>query len=61
MAMYNLIEYSSNYSGTTESLCFYSKDEAANFYAGIANNNSKSFEFKVKLLENATISVPLKT
>ena len=26
--MYNLIEYSSNYSETTESLRFYSKDEA---------------------------------
>ena len=27
LAMYNLIEYSSNYSGTTGSLWFYSKDE----------------------------------
>ena len=29
--MYNLIEYSSNYSETTGSLWFYSKDEATNF------------------------------
>ena len=62
MAMYNLIGYSSNYSGTTGSLWFHSKDEATNFYAGIANNNNfKSFEFKPKLLENAAITVPLKT
>ena len=31
MLMYNLIEYSSNYSDTTGILWFYSKDEAANF------------------------------
>ena len=30
MPMYNLIEYSSNYSETTGSLWFYSKDEATN-------------------------------
>ena len=53
MSMYNLIEYCSNYSGTTGSLWFYSKDEATNFNGDIANNNnSKSFENKAKLLEN---------
>ena len=31
MLMYNLIEYSSNYSDTKGILWFYSKDEAANF------------------------------
>ena len=36
--MCNLIEYSSNYSDTKRSLWFYSKDEAANFNADIANN-----------------------
>ena len=50
--MYNLIEYSSNYSETTESLSFYSKDEATNFNADIANNNFKSFKYKAKLLGN---------
>ena len=40
----NLIEYDSNYSETTGSLWFYSKDEATNFNADIANNNFKSFE-----------------
>ena len=42
--MYNLIEYSSNYSETTESLQFYSKNEAVNFNADIGNSNKfKSF------------------
>ena len=35
MPTYNLIEYSSNYSKTTESLLFYSKDESTNFEADI--------------------------
>ena len=33
MSMYNLIEYSSNYSETTRSVWFYAKDEATNFNA----------------------------
>ena len=40
MAMYNLVEYSSNYSETTGNLWFYSKDEATNFNADIANSNN---------------------
>ena len=44
MPMYNLIEYSPNYSETTESLWRYSKDEATNFNADIVNGNKfKSF------------------
>ena len=76
MPMHNLIEYGSNYSGTAGSLWFYSKDEATNFNAHIANDgNFKSFGYKAKLLgdtvaqtdntangilKNATIAVPLK-
>ena len=76
MPMYNLIEYSSNYSETTGSLWFYSKDEATDFNADIVNdNNFKSFKYKAKLLgntvaqaddgadgilKNAAIAVPLK-
>ena len=53
MPMYNLIEYSSNYSETTGSLWFYSKDEATDFNADIANDNSfKSFKYKATLLGN---------
>ena len=44
MSMYNLIEYSSNYSKATERLWFYSKVEATNFNNNIANtNNFNSF------------------
>ena len=50
MTMYNLIEYSSNYSDTTGSLWFYSKDEATNFNADIGDNVAfKSFVYKTKL------------
>ena len=38
--MYNLTEYISNYSETTGSLWFYSKDEATDFNADIANDNN---------------------
>ena len=74
--MYNLIEYSSNYSETTGSLWFYSKDEVTDFNVVIENtDNFKLFKYKPKLLENtvasaavaangilkdATIAVPLK-
>ena len=70
--MYNLIESSSNYSETKVSIYFYSKDEATNFNADIANKNFKSFEYKAKFLGNTVadgvngipkiriIAVPLK-
>ena len=49
--MYNLIEYSSNFSETTGSLHFYSKDEATNFNANIANElNFNFFMYKTELL-----------
>ena len=76
MPIYNLIEYGSNYSEATGSLWFYCKEEAANFNAGIANNdNLKSLKYKAKLfgntdgqadyaangiLKNATVAMPLK-
>ena len=50
MSMYNLKEYSSNCSKTTESLWFYSKDEASDFTANIVNdNNFKSSIIDTKL------------
>ena len=46
--MYNLIEYSSNYSERARSLWFYSKDEETNFDADIANTDEfKSFKYNV--------------
>ena len=51
MAMKNLIEYSSNYSETTECLWFYSKDEATNFNNDTKNpDDAKTFKYKAKLL-----------
>ena len=53
MAVYSLIEYSSNYFEATWSLWSYSKDEATDFNGDIADdNNFKSFKYKAKLLGN---------
>ena len=76
MPIYNLIEHSSDSSKTTGSLWFYSKNEAPDFNAVIANDNKfESSKYKANLLENtlvqptpntagilknATISMPLK-
>ena len=54
MPMFNLIEYSSNYSKIKGSLRFYSKDEAINFNNDIENTDDfKSFKYKAKFLGNA--------
>ena len=74
MLMYNLLEYSSYYSGAIGSLWLYSKDEATNPHNDI--DAFRSFKYKDKLLgntvaqpapnqhnevlKNTTISVPLK-
>ena len=53
MPMYNLIEYSSNYSETIGSLWFYSNNEVNDFHNNIANTNYfKSFKYKANLLGN---------
>ena len=53
MPLYNIVEHSADYSETTESLWFYSKDEAIDFNVNIDNdNNFKSFMYKAKLLGN---------
>ena len=54
MLKYNLAEYNSNYSETTEILWFYSKDEAINF----KSDNFKSFIYNAKLL-GSTAAQPL--
>ena len=52
--MYNLIEYSLNYSETTGRLCFYSKNEVTSFNVHFTNNdNFKPFEYNAKLLGNS--------
>ena len=57
--MYNLIEYSDNYSKTSESLWHYYRDEPfLNAYAigdfPADNNNSASFKFKTKIAGKTT-------
>ena len=60
MPMHNLIEYIWSYSGTTESLWFYWKDEATDFHPGITNhNNFKSFKCKAKLLGSTEAKIML--
>ena len=39
MSLYDLLEYSSNYSKTTKSLWFYSNDKATDFNTNIAKAN----------------------
>ena len=53
MPIYNLIEYSSNYSENTGTLWFYSKNEATSFNNNSENtDNFKFFKYKTKLLGN---------
>ena len=72
MPMYNLLEYSPNYSGTTGSVWFYSKDKTTDFDVDIANDDVfRFFKWKAKLLgskvadgtngilRNTTIAAPL--
>ena len=52
ISMYNLLEYSSNYSDTTRSLWCFPKDEATKFNADIGDNVAfKTFVHKTKLVE----------
>ena len=71
--MYNLIEYSDNYSDTLGSLWLFKRDEAPVVNAELTVDNSQSFKYKVVLLgktanhndgkssvKNAKTVVPLK-
>ena len=50
MTMYNLLEYSSNYSVMTRTLWLYSKHKTSNFNADIIDGNAfKPFNYKTKL------------
>ena len=58
MPIYNLIEYSNNYVGSSESLYQFKRDESPMNNAGNPNNvaldNSTSFKYKASLLGKAT-------
>ena len=71
--MYNLIEYSDNYSDTSGSLWQFKRDEVPNNDADLSIDNSKSFKYKAALVgktadaaggntfvKNTKIVVPLK-
>ena len=74
MSMYNLIEYSDNYSDTSGSLPQFKRDEYPDNDAELTINNSRSFKYKAALLgktanavnnknssvKDAKIVVPLK-
>ena len=51
MPMYNLIEYSDNYSDTSRSLWQFKRDEIAT-NANVYNANSSSFKYKSSLIGN---------
>ena len=50
MPMYNLIEYSNNYSDTSGSLWQFKRDEVPAGNADLTINNSQSFKYKATLL-----------
>ena len=52
--MYNLIEYSDNYSDSTASLCQYKRQEPLAYNADLTVDGSSSFKYKSDLLGNAT-------
>ena len=70
--MYNLIEYSDNYSDTSGSLWQFKRDEIINNADVTNDNNAPSFKYKANLIgntvadganrkkENVKIAVPLK-
>ena len=69
MPMYNLIEYSDNYSHTSGSLCQFKRDEIVNNADVTNDNNASSFKYKSNIIGNTEnngtkngvkIAVPLK-
>ena len=58
MPMYNLIEYSDNYSDTSGSLWQFKRDEVPDNKADLTINNSQSFKYKASLLGKTADTVP---
>ena len=57
MPMYNLIEYSNNYSGTARSLCQFKNDEqniSNGNPANVSTADSSSLKYKSSLIEERT-------
>ena len=57
MPMYNLIEYSDNYQDSSATLYQYKRDEPPDDIANnLTQNNSTSFDYKIKLLGNPEVA-----
>ena len=52
MPMYNLIEYSDNYSYTLGSLCGFERDEVTNDADVTNDNNTLSFKYQASIIDN---------
>ena len=52
MSMYNLIEYSDNYSDTSGSLWQFKRDEIINNANVTNDNNAPSFKYKASIIGN---------
>ena len=52
MLIYNLIEYSDNYSDTSGSLWRFKRDEVANNTDVTNDNNAPSFKYKANIIDN---------
>ena len=57
MPMYNLIEYSDDYSDISESLWQFKRDEVPANNVDLTTNNSKSFKYKAALARKTTDAV----
>ena len=57
MSMYNLIEYSDNYSHTSGSLWNFKRDEIINYGNVTNDNNAPSFEYKANIIGNTENNV----
>ena len=61
MPMYNLIEYSDNYSDTSGSLWDFKRDEIVNNAIVTNDNNASSFKYKAILIGNTETNEQMKT
>ena len=55
--MYNLIEYSDNYSDKSGGLWQFKRDEVPDYNADLAANNSQSFKYKAALVGKTSDAV----
>ena len=55
--MYNLIEYSDNYSDTSERLWQFKRVEFSNNNADLTINNSQSFKYKAALVKKKMLLI----